>query len=181
MPEQLAQDYIGYGKLCDPIIENKKFINLQSSAYVFFPMLAFNHSQQRSLWASSPFGRVARSHSRAAHEDDASFAAPSPVLSRLVSLASWNGELARRLIYGASLKLPSLRVWTRTSGCKGQEMKRAIRSSTVCVMRSRTARASALPVSVCRPATFSLLKIVKQFSAKSLQISRYFLTALWKA
>ena len=60
-------------------------------------------------------------------------------------------------------------------------MKRAIRSSTVCVMRSRTARASALSVSVCRPATFSLLKIVKQFSAKSLQISRYFLTALWKA
>ena len=50
-------------------------------------------------------------------------------------------------------------------------MKRAIRSSSVCVMRSRTARASSLSVSVCRP----LLKIVKQLSfSQKFGISKYF-------
>ena len=52
------------------IIENMKLINLQSLAILFLSALAFNHSHQHtgSLRASSPFGGVARSHSRAARE-----------------------------------------------------------------------------------------------------------------
>ena len=54
-----------------------------------------------SLWASSPFGAVARIHERAARErrrECECFAARSRVFSRFASLAMSNGELVGRLI-----------------------------------------------------------------------------------
>ena len=42
---RLAKDYRAMGNFAIPITENRKLINLQSSAYFFFPgALAFNHS-----------------------------------------------------------------------------------------------------------------------------------------
>ena len=118
---RLAKDYRAMGNFATPITENMKLINLQSSASFFFPRsrLTIHINSQVAREQALHLGE-SREVTREPHaKDDASFAAPSPVLSRLVSLVTWNGELARRLIYGASLKLLSLRVWTRTSGCKG--------------------------------------------------------------
>ena len=118
---RLANDYRAMGNFAIPIIENMKLINLQSSAYFFFPRsrLTIHINSQVACEQALHLGE-SREVTRELHaKDDASFAAPSTVLSRLVSLATWSGELARRLIYGASLKRLSLRVWTTTSGSKG--------------------------------------------------------------
>ena len=118
---RLAKDYRAMGNFAIPITENMKLINLQSSAYFFFlrSRLTIHINSQVAREQALHLGE-SREVTRERHaKDDASFAAPSPVLSQLVSLATWNGDLARRLIYGASIKLLSLRVWTRTSGCKG--------------------------------------------------------------
>ena len=118
---RLAKDYRATGNFAIPITENMKLINLQSSAYFFFlrSRLTIYINSQVAREQALHLGE-SREVTRERHaKDDASFAAPSPVLSQLVSLATWNGDLARRLIYGASIKLLRLRVWTRTSGCKG--------------------------------------------------------------
>ena len=118
---RLAKDYRAMGNFAIPVTENMKLINLQSSASFFFPRsrLTIHTNSQVACEQALHLGE-SREVTREPHaKDDASFAAPSPVLSRPFSLATWNEELPRRLNYGASLKLLSLRVWTRTSGCKG--------------------------------------------------------------
>jgi len=100
------------GHFAIPIIENMKLINLQSWVYVFFPRsrLTIHIISQVACEQALREGE-SREVTREPHaKDDASFAARSPVLSRLVSLATRNGAFARRLIHGALLKLPSLRV-----------------------------------------------------------------------
>ena len=103
------------------IIENMKLINLQSLAYFFFPppRLTIHINTQVACEQALHLGESREVTREPNANDGASFAARSPVLSRLFSLATRNGGLAREIIHGAwSLKLPSLRVWTRTSGWK---------------------------------------------------------------
>ena len=93
------------------IIENMKLINLQSLAYFFFApsRLTIHINTQVARQQALHLGE-SREVTREPHtKGDASFAARSPVLSRLFSLATRNGELAWELVHGAwSLKLPSL-------------------------------------------------------------------------
>ena len=85
------------------IIENMKLINLQSLAYFFFaPLRLTIHINTQVARQQALHLGESREVTREPHaKDDASFAARSPVLSRLFSLATRNGELAWELVHGA--------------------------------------------------------------------------------
>ena len=87
---RLAKDYRAMGNFAIPITENMKLINLQSSAYFFFPRLhlTIHINSQVACEQALNLGE-SREVTREPHaKDDASFAAPSQVFSRLVSLAT---------------------------------------------------------------------------------------------
>ena len=87
---RLAKDYRAMGNFAIPITENMKLINLQSSAYFFFlrSRLTIYINSQVAREQALHLGE-SREVTRERHaKDDASFAAPSPVLSQLVSLAT---------------------------------------------------------------------------------------------
>ena len=87
---RLAKDYRAMGNFATPITENMKLINLQSSASFFFPRsrLTIHINSQVACEQALHLGE-SREVTREPHaKDDASFAAPSPVLSRLVSLVT---------------------------------------------------------------------------------------------
>ena len=92
---RLAKDYRAMGNFAIPIAENMKLLNLQSSAYFFFrrSRLTIHIIPQVACEQALNLGE-SREVTREPHaKDDASFAAPSPVLSRLVSLATWMESL----------------------------------------------------------------------------------------
>ena len=87
---RLAKDYRAMGNFAIPIAENMKLINLQSSEYFFFlrSRLTIHSNSQVGREQALHLGE-SREVTRERHaKDDASFAAPSPALSQLVSLAT---------------------------------------------------------------------------------------------
>ena len=100
---RLAKDYRAMGNFAIPIIENMKLIKLQSLAYFFFPpsSLTIHINTQVACEQALHLGESREVTRELYTKDDASFAARSPVLSRLFSLATRNGELARELVHGA--------------------------------------------------------------------------------
>ena len=87
---RLAKDYRAMGNFAIPITDNMKLINLQSSAYFFFlrSRLTIHINSQVAREQALHLGE-SREVTREPHAKyDASFAAPSPVLSWLVSLAT---------------------------------------------------------------------------------------------
>ena len=87
---RLAKDYRAMGNFAIPVTENMKLINLQSSASFFFPRsrLTIHTNSQVACEQALHLGE-SREVTREPHaKDDASFAAPSPVLSRPFSVAT---------------------------------------------------------------------------------------------
>ena len=105
-----------------PIRGNMKLITFPSWAYFFFTRSRLSiHINSQVACEQGLHSGESREVTREPHaKDDASFAARSPVFSRLVSLATRNGELGQGLIHETFLELPSLRVWNFTTLCDAE-------------------------------------------------------------